>query len=52
LGIKWPRHTFERSDQRFQCPFLLPLRALGLARKQPVLMVFEDAHWVDPTSSA
>src|SRR6516225_5747638 len=22
----------------------------GLARKQPVLMVFEDAHWVDPTS--
>jgi class 3 adenylate cyclase/predicted ATPase len=22
----------------------------GLARRQPVLMVFEDAHWVDPTS--
>jgi class 3 adenylate cyclase len=22
----------------------------GLARHQPVLMVFEDAHWVDPTS--
>jgi hypothetical protein len=22
----------------------------GLARKQPVIMVFEDAHWVDPTS--
>jgi predicted ATPase len=22
----------------------------GLARQQPVLMVFEDAHWVDPTS--
>jgi class 3 adenylate cyclase/predicted ATPase len=22
----------------------------GLARKQPVLMVFEDTHWVDPTS--
>jgi predicted ATPase/DNA-binding winged helix-turn-helix (wHTH) protein len=22
----------------------------GLARLQPVLMVFEDAHWVDPTS--
>jgi class 3 adenylate cyclase/predicted ATPase len=22
----------------------------GLARKQPVLMVFEDAHWIDPTS--
>jgi class 3 adenylate cyclase len=22
----------------------------GLARKQPVVMVFEDAHWIDPTS--
>jgi predicted ATPase/class 3 adenylate cyclase len=22
----------------------------GLVRRQPVLMVFEDAHWVDPTS--
>jgi class 3 adenylate cyclase/predicted ATPase len=22
----------------------------GLARQQPVLMVFEDAHWADPTS--
>jgi len=22
----------------------------GLARQQPVLVVFEDAHWIDPTS--
>ncbi len=22
----------------------------GLARKQPVVIVFEDAHWIDPTS--
>jgi class 3 adenylate cyclase/predicted ATPase len=22
----------------------------GLVRRQPVLMVFEDAHWIDPTS--
>jgi class 3 adenylate cyclase len=22
----------------------------GLARQQPLLMVFEDAHWIDPTS--
>jgi class 3 adenylate cyclase/predicted ATPase len=22
----------------------------GLARRQPVLVVFEDAHWIDPTS--
>jgi class 3 adenylate cyclase len=32
-----------------------PLEALirrleGLARRQPVVMVFEDAHWIDPTS--
>ena len=23
---------------------------MGLARRQPVVMVFEDAHWIDPTS--
>src|SRR5262249_23515582 len=22
----------------------------GLARQQPVVMIFEDAHWIDPTS--
>jgi len=22
----------------------------GLARRQPVVIVFEDAHWIDPTS--
>jgi predicted ATPase len=22
----------------------------GLARQQPVLMIFEDVHWIDPTS--
>ena len=22
----------------------------GLAARQPVLMVFEDVHWIDPTS--
>src|SRR5262249_14969720 len=25
-------------------------RLEGLARRQPVLVVFEDAHWIDPTS--
>jgi len=25
-------------------------RLEGLARQQPVLVVFEDAHWIDPTS--
>jgi predicted ATPase len=22
----------------------------ALARRQPVLMIFEDLHWIDPTS--
>jgi predicted ATPase len=22
----------------------------GLARREPIVMVFEDAHWIDPTS--
>ena len=22
----------------------------GLARRQPVLLIFEDLHWIDPTS--
>jgi predicted ATPase len=25
-------------------------RLEGLARRRPVVMVFEDAHWIDPTS--
>jgi class 3 adenylate cyclase len=28
----------------------LTAQLAGLARQQPVLMIFEDAHWVDPTS--
>jgi len=51
-----------RAPERHQLPNLSPqrkkertldalLRQLeGLARRQPVLMVFEDAHWIDPTS--
>ena len=51
-----------RGTQRHPLPNLSPqrkkertLEALvrqleGLSRRQPVVMVFEDAHWVDPTS--
>ena len=28
----------------------LTAQLAGLARQQPVLMIFEDAHWIDPTS--
>jgi class 3 adenylate cyclase/predicted ATPase len=50
------------ASERYPLPHLSPqrkkegtLEALirqleGLARRQPVVMVFEDAHWIDPTS--
>ena len=37
----------ERKEKTFEAL----LRQLeGLARQQPVLMIFEDAHWIDPSS--
>jgi hypothetical protein len=39
-----PQHKKERTLEAL-------IRQLeGLARQQPVVMVFEDAHWIDPTS--
>jgi predicted ATPase len=39
-----PQHKKERTLEAL-------LRQLeGLARQQPVLVIFEDAHWIDPTS--
>ena len=38
-------------DQRRQRTLeALTSQLAGLARQQPVLMIFEDTHWVDPTS--
>jgi class 3 adenylate cyclase/predicted ATPase len=38
-------------QQRRKRTFMALLRRLtGLAREQPVLLLFEDAHWSDPTS--
>jgi predicted ATPase len=51
-----------RGSERYPLPNLSPQRKKGrilealirqlenLARQQPVVMVFEDAHWIDPTS--
>src|SRR5205807_6018145 len=39
-----PRRKKERTSEAL-------IRQLeGLARQQPVVMVFEDTHWIDPTS--
>ena len=39
-----PEHRRQRTLEA------LTSQLAGLARQQPVLMIFEDAHWVDPTS--
>jgi class 3 adenylate cyclase/tetratricopeptide (TPR) repeat protein len=36
--------------QRMRTLEALIRQLLGLAQKQPVLMVLEDAHWIDPTT--
>ena len=50
------------TEERYPLPELTPLQQkdrtlaalsgqlIGLAAQQPVLFIFEDAHWIDPTS--
>ena len=48
---KFRRRSQPQPAAQTQKLFEALLRQLeGLARGQPVLMVFEDAHWIDPTS--
>ena len=43
-----PEQTPQRKKEK---TFDLLIRSLeGIAQQQPVLMVFEDVHWIDPTS--
>lgn len=39
---------FEQTKERSLLAFMRQIE--GLAARQPVLMIFEDAHWSDPTS--
>jgi class 3 adenylate cyclase/predicted ATPase len=43
-----PRLSPQRKKERTLAALLRQLE--GLARRQPVVMIFEDAHWIDPTS--
>ena len=43
-----PNLSPERKKQRTLEALMRQLE--GLARQQPVVMIFEDAHWIDPTS--
>src|SRR5262249_16472010 len=51
LPASEPRSLPDLSPQQKKQRTLELLRQLGgLARQQPVVMIFEDAHWIDPTS--
>ena len=50
LGQRYPELKLSPAQQRRQTFSALLDQMEGLARKQPVLMLFEDAHWADATS--
>ena len=54
LGIdadaRYPAQNFTPHQQRARTLAMLVEQLLGLARRRPVLMVVEDAHWIDPTT--
>jgi class 3 adenylate cyclase len=47
---RWPPLKLTAQKQKEQTLRALVARVEGLAARQPVLMLFEDAHWSDPTS--
>jgi tetratricopeptide (TPR) repeat protein len=54
LALSWPGedHSPDYSPQRKKEKTLEALLrcVVGAARREPVLLIFEDAHWIDPTS--
>ena len=49
-GARYPVRDFTPAQQRARTLAVLVAQMLGLARRGPVLMVVEDAHWIDPTT--
>src|SRR5271165_3245247 len=49
-GARYPPLNLSPAQQRRQTLSALLDQMEGLAKKQPVLMLFEDAHWADATS--
>src|ERR1700726_177385 len=47
---RYPAFDFTPEQRRQRTLEALLSQLAGLARQHPVLMIFEDAHWVDPTS--
>ena len=49
-GGRYPAPDLTPQQRRARTLAALVEQLLGLARRRPVLMVLEDAHWVDPTT--
>jgi len=49
-GARYPPLAFNPAEQRRRTFLALIEQLEGLARRRPILLVFEDAHWADPTS--
>ncbi len=47
---RYPQLNYTPQRQKEETLAALLDQLAGLAAQQPVLMVFEDAHWIDPTS--
>ena len=47
---RYPPLNLTPQQRRLRTLEALMLQLAGLARQHPVLMIMEDAHWVDPTS--
>ena len=54
LGIhtagRYPAQDLSPQQRRARTQAVLVEQLLGLARRKPVLMLVEDAHWIDPTT--
>jgi class 3 adenylate cyclase/predicted ATPase len=50
LGENHPRLTLSPQRQKEETLKALLAQLEGLASQRPVLMIFEDVHWIDPTS--
>ena len=49
-GDRYPPLTLTPQRQKERTIEMLVEQSVGLARHQPILLIFEDAHWSDPTS--
>ena len=49
-GARYPAPDLTPQQRRARTLAVLVEQLLGLARRRPVLMVLEDAHWIDPTT--